>query len=311
MRKPQQHLNEALEKLLLERIRQLSSPLKPKPTGISARLKPLKNIRTVLFDVYGTLFISGAGDISIAREMSNEQAVAEALQSAGFSGNFEEAGAKGNELILQAIRYTHEKRRTQGILYPEVDIREEWRTVLSSLQQKHMIKGEITTEAVFRVSVDYECRVNPVWPMPDAKITLQILRERNVALGIISNAQFYTLLMFPALLEQSHQELGFDQDLCVWSFELQEVKPSVKLFQGIVERLEHQHGISPEETLYVGNDMLNDMWPAAQLGLKTALFAGDQRSLRLREHDGRCSSLEPDVIITTLSQLFDLFEQEK
>ncbi len=41
----------------------------------------------------------------------------------------------------------------------------------------------------------------------------------------------------------------------------------------------------------------------AQLGLKTALFAGDQRSLRLREHDPRCSTLEPDLIITKLSQL--------
>jgi putative hydrolase of the HAD superfamily len=55
----------------------------------------------------------------------------------------------------------------------------------------------------------------------------------------------------------------------------------------------------------VGNDKLNDIWPATQLGLKTALFAGDQRSLRLRENDVRCSGLEPDLVITRLSQLSD------
>jgi putative hydrolase of the HAD superfamily len=115
--------------------------------------------------------------------------------------------------------------------------------------------------------------------------------------------------MFPAFLGKVHSELGFDPDLCAWSFQLLEAKPSVNLFRGIVERLQHQNGILPEETLYVGNDKLNDIWPAIQLGLKTALFAGDQRSLRLRENDPRCSDLEPDLIITKLSQLPEAIER--
>jgi putative hydrolase of the HAD superfamily len=114
--------------------------------------------------------------------------------------------------------------------------------------------------------------------------------------------------MFPAFLEKAHSEIGFDPDLCAWSFQLLEAKPSPNLFCGVVERLQHQYGISPEETIYVGNDKLNDIWPATQLGLKTALFAGDQRSLRLREDDTRCSNLEPDLIITELSQLPNLIK---
>jgi putative hydrolase of the HAD superfamily len=53
----------------------------------------------------------------------------------------------------------------------------------------------------------------------------------------------------------------------------------------------------------VGNDMLKDIWPAARLGCKTALFAGDRRSLRLREDDERCRELEPDLVVDDLSQL--------
>ena len=75
------------------------------------------------------------------------------------------------------------------------------------------------------------------------------------------------------------------------------------MFQNLVEHLEQRYGMMSEETLYVGNDMLNDVWTASQCGLRTALFAGDQRSLRMRGDDPRCADLEPDVIITKLSQL--------
>jgi len=297
-------IDKLLERRLIKRVQQLSSPLEPKPTGIAERLIPLQGIRAVLFDVYGTLFVSGSGDISIASEISNQQALTETLQSAGFSGNLEEAGVKGKNWLLQAIQQTHAMQRNEGIHHPEVDIRDEWHTVLTSLQQEHLIDGEITPEAIMCVSVEYECRVNPVWPMPDLEETIHALREKHFVLGIVSNAQFYSsLLLFPAFLGKSHQELGFDPNLCAWSFQSLEAKPSINLFRGVVERLQHQYGISPEETLYVGNDKLNDIWPAAQLGLKTALFAGDQRSLRLREDDMRCAELEPDLIITKLSQL--------
>ena len=52
--------------------------------------------------------------------------------------------------------------------------------------------------------------------------------------------------------------------------------------------------------------MLKDIWPATQLGFKTALFAGDARSLRLREDDERCRGLKPDLVIDRLSQLAQL-----
>ena len=44
-----------------------------------------------------------------------------------------------------------------------------------------------------------------------------------------------------------------------------------------------KNGVAPGEVLYVGNDMLNDVYAAGQVGFRTALFAGDQRSLRMRQ----------------------------
>jgi putative hydrolase of the HAD superfamily len=302
------NIEKTLQQPLIERIRRLNSPMKPKATEVSARLLPLTKIRVVLFDIYGTLFISGSGDIGVASKTSNQQALTEALRFGGFSGDVEEAGKQGTDLLLQAIQETHEVKRRKGIQYPEVDIRDEWQIVLSALRQEKLIEGKIHSDTIIRISVDYECQVNPVWPMPDVQATVQQLRDRGMLLGIVSNAQFYTMLIFPALLEKPYSELGLLPELCAWSFAIGEAKPSTRMFEGILKYLDQTYGITPTEVLYVGNDMLNDIWAASQCGLKTALFAGDQRSLRLRENDPRCAGLEPDVILTKLSQLLQIID---
>ena len=53
----------------------------------------------------------------------------------------------------------------------------------------------------------------------------------------------------------------------------------------------------------VGNDVRNDLLGARAAGLRTALFAGDARSLRLRRDDPRCAAVCPDLVLTHLSQL--------
>ena len=61
--------------------------------------------------------------------------------------------------------------------------------------------------------------------------------------------------------------------------------------------------IPKDSVLYVGNDMLNDIFPAQKEGFKTGLFAGDVRSLRLRSDEPVCENLSADIVITDLVQL--------
>ena len=151
----------------------------------------------------------------------------------------------------------------------------------------------------------YECGVNPVWPMPGLDRTLAKLRTGSLALGIVSNAQFYTPIIFEALTGSVPEEAGFLPDLCAWSYLLGEAKPSPALFAPVGEAL-RSRGIKPREAVYVGNDMLNDVATARQAGMKTVLFAGDRRSLRMRDKDPRCAGTRPDAVITELAQLPDL-----
>ncbi len=53
---------------LIEIIRDRSRPLSPVSTGVDAKLQSLHGIRAVLFDVYGTLFVSSSGEIGIANQ---------------------------------------------------------------------------------------------------------------------------------------------------------------------------------------------------------------------------------------------------
>ncbi len=294
------------EEILIARIRELSSPMSPQATGMEAHVLPLPDVRAVLFDIYGTLFISGSGDISVAGEMRHAQALRESLACIGVPGRLEEAGERGCELLSEAIRETHARLRKTGVAFPEVDIREEWNRVLHELHEEGVINERVRYDAMQRLSFEYEFRVNPVWPMPDIRPTLQELWDRDVLLGIVSNAQFYTSLLFPAFFSQSFMNLGFNPYLCALSYEIREAKPSGQIFQKILEYLDREFGITAAETLYVGNDMLNDVWTASKCGLKTALFAGDARSLRLREDDARCVGLKPDVVITSLSQILKI-----
>jgi putative hydrolase of the HAD superfamily len=122
-------------------------------------------------------------------------------------------------------------------------------------------------------------------------------------LGLVSNAQFYTPLLFPALLGAEEHELGFHAELCAYSYRLGRAKPSTELFLEAGGQLRSRFGIEPAETLYVGNDMRNDIYAAQAAGCRTCLFAGDTRSLRMREDDPAVAGLEPDAVIRSLGEL--------
>ncbi len=282
-------MSQPIPEYLVGRIRYLSTPLEPIPTDVAPRLDPLRGIRAVLFDVYGTLVISASGDIGPAGERDTTSAFAAALEAAGIAAPTNVGPAR----LEQAIRAFHAQRKAAGTEFPEVDILDIWGHVLPS--QDHLA----------RLAVEYECRVNPVWPMPGLGRLLENLRRRPLVLGIVSNAQFYTPLMLEGFLGAPLTDLGFDAACCAWSYRLLEAKPSTRIYEVALAGLDQVHGIVPNEVLYVGNDLRNDIWPASLIGCRTALFAGDARSLRLREDDPLCSGVVPDRVVTALWQITD------
>lgn len=293
-------------------IRRRSTPRSPLPTDVPPALEPIEGIRAVLFDVYGTLFISGSGDVGTALTGAADEVFTRALADAvpnpvGMRARLShlpaELGERTRVAYFGAIERAHMRERARGVDVPEVEIRRIWSEVCTELVDDGLMTRGVTAPQIEMLALTYELRANPVWPMPEVGRTLRRIALGGYHLGIVSNAQFFTPLLFEALLGSTTRGLGFRGDLCAYSFAEGRAKPSVQLFDRPLRRLREINGIRPEEVLYVGNDMRNDILAAARAGCRTCLFAGDARSLRMRTEDPEVSGVEPDAVIRAPAEL--------
>ncbi len=273
------------------------SPLRPVPTSALFENNLKSPIKAILFDIYGTLFISASGDVSNAKispekvKTHQASAINALLEKYKISLNYTQL----NNLLVNAIESGHADIKNKGIDFPEIKIEQIFMRILSFNDLK----------IARQFAVEYEMIVNPVYPMPHLQNALQDLKTNNIPMGIISNAQFFTPHLFDLFCDDFPQNLGFNPNLIFYSYEHGYAKPSLFLFELASAALKRL-GISPENILYVGNDMLNDIYTAHTIGFQTCLFAGDSRSLRLREDRLECASLKPDAIIKELNQLTDM-----
>ena len=277
-----------MDKKLIEKY---IAPLFPLPTDANPAGHLKRPVNCVLFDVYGTLFISDCGDIGVAKSKAQKHAdIQKLIDRYSLNTTAEDIFRK----LHRHIENTHARLRQNGIDVPEVEIDTVWTEIFKTRDRQIMQQ----------FAVEFEWIVNPVYPMPHLEELLRTLKHRHMLMGIISNAQFYTPYLFKWYLGHGLKELGFHPNLVFLSYRLKRAKPSRALYELAVEKLKLM-GISAPSVLYVGNDMLNDIYPATQVNFQTALFAGDKRSLRRRENDPRCLNLSPDLVITDLLQLLD------
>ena len=213
--------------------------------------------RAIVFDIYGTLLGSSAG------ELHPDPAL--------------------RELIARAHAASPHP-------FPEIDIRE----------IHAQLHPDLPPRDIEALALDHERRTNPVAPMPGAADTLRRLAASGIVLGLVSNAQFYTVPILEEALGASLTELGIDPELRVFSYLERRAKPDPFLFEILRDRLARR-GIAAAEVLYIGNDVRNDIDPARATGFRTALFAGDPRSLRLRGRALEASGA--DLVIHDLRDL--------
>ena len=264
-------------------------PLAPIPTGVAPDLSKMQRFSAILFDVYGTLLVSGAGEIGFNRDPSESMG---GVQNLLHRYGIKQPQERLVDVLNQVVEQSHAASRQLGIDHPEVDIVQVWQQVL----------GIDDLFPVQDFALEYELIVNPVYPMPGLEHLLLACQTRKMPMGIISNAQFYTVLVLEQFLGTLLEKGGFNQKLLFFSWREGHAKPSTVMFNRAKQVLVGM-GITAESVLMVGNDMLNDILPAQAAGFKTALFAGDRRSFRQRESDDRCRHVSPDLIVTDLRQL--------
>ncbi len=221
-------------------------------------------IQMVVFDVYGTILHTRMGEISIL-EKSNTTVLD--IPELALQLDIQKTQQALQHLILE--QHTLSKTNNH-IDYPEVDIVHIWQTYS---QQEPLFAKTLSKEEAMICALRYELSVNPVWAMPHAFHTLLRLQKAGYALGIISNAQFYTPLILETIYPQWH-ELQFET--CTWSYQHRIAKPSLTLYQRFLQ----QSTYNAKSILYIGNDKSKDIIPAKKAGMCPLLYAGDSSSYR-------------------------------
>ncbi|NCU35034.1 HAD family hydrolase [Candidatus Falkowbacteria bacterium] len=284
--------------------------LQPIPTAVEPRLDKIEGIKAIIFDIYGTLVVSASGDINQI-DLSQEN-MRTALKEADYLLQ-EKDPKKGEKVVAELLQQfvdilqKHQQQlRDSGTPFPEADIRQVWDEWL----QYAIGKKYITTNGasdITHLTFVFEMLSNKIHPMPGMLEVLHYFHDRKYPMGIVSNAQFYTPVMMNFFIDGQARDTEslplFNDDITQFSYSLRKAKPDRTLFAPVLKALKENYGIAPHESVFVGNDMYNDIYPAQDLGMKTVFFAGDKRALRLREDKAEVKNVRPDAVITELLQL--------
>jgi putative hydrolase of the HAD superfamily len=119
---------------------------------------------------------------------------------------------------------------------------------------------------------------------------LRDLKQHGLKLGLVSNA---TLLA--EMMHQDIERLGIASymDKAVFSSEVGVRKPHPAIFRTVLEAV----GVAPEEALFVGDRLHDDIWGAKQLGMKGVL------TRQYRREEVEEVKVHPDHLIDRLPEL--------
>ncbi len=252
-------------------------------------------MRAVVFDIYDTLVLAKKRHFAPSRSLVpllGESLVQDLIRAGARIP--ESVGELADAIAERVTRHHRRARLTSApdLIQPEVDARQVWREVLRARRMPLALAA--------RAHAQWESARFHFRAAPGASSALRALCDRGLALGILSNAQHDTPARFQQCFGITPQAAGFRPDLTLWSWKLGCAKPDPGVFTALTRALA-SHSISPSQTLFVGNDPLSDIAPAAAAGFCTAHYAGSPQSPAPDKTGAR-----PDFVFTHFSQLIEI-----
>jgi FMN phosphatase YigB (HAD superfamily) len=298
--------------------RDLVWPRPPAPVSAKARphLEDLSGVRLVACNIYGSLLGIATGNLvfehptKLVMDVALDKTVQEFKMWQSMSRKPGQPSEYMYELYKKAL---HELRlaASPGEKHPEIVAEKIWDNIVKKLQKKDY-KYDVATlgsiEALLgKIAYFFHASLQGTVPYPGLAATLEDLRSRGIKLGLLADAQSFTMLQLQrALGEGVRASEIFPANLRSLSFEVGGRKPSERLFKHFLAAAAKQ-GILPDAILHLGSRIIEDIAPAKKLGMKTALFAGDKESLRATAEQFKDPAFRPDLLLTELAQLPQAF----
>jgi FMN phosphatase YigB (HAD superfamily) len=300
--------------------RELTWPAPPTVERPRARphLVRLREVRAVLWNVYGTLLAVPGGELWFEhpQEFVMGLALDKMVQEFKMWGSMSRKPGQPGEYLGQMYSQVLAEQRTfpgGTEKYPEVASDRLWEAIIKKLLQKDYkfdagFYGALN-EFSRKVAYFFHASLQSPQGYPGAAGALRHVSDRGIAQGLLADGQCFTTVQLQRSLATQDSAVRLDKllddSLVTFSYELRGRKPSDRLFRKAFDAL-LARGVEPEQMLHVGSRVTQDVIPARRLGMRTALFAGDKSSLQATGEQLKEPASRPDVLLTELSQLTEV-----
>jgi FMN phosphatase YigB (HAD superfamily) len=301
--------------------RALPWPTVPEPEAAKARphLRHLRDVRAVLWNVYGTLLAIPGGEVwfSHPQPFAMQVALEKTVQEFKMWGSMTRRPGQPSEYLATIYEQVLLKQKMASgggnERLPELSSELLWESVIKLLMQKEYrfdagFFGSLN-EFSRKVAYFFHSCLQSTACYPGAADALLRLKSRGLRQGLLGDAQTFTTLQLQrglaAQMPTLRIEEVLDSDVRFLSCELRGRKPSERIFRK-VQTAVTELGLAPEEILHVGNSVARDLVPARRLGFRTALFAGDKSTLQATADQLKDPASRPDVLLTELGQLAEV-----
>ncbi|MCH8296667.1 MAG: HAD family hydrolase [Chloroflexi bacterium] len=243
----------------------------------------MAEITTVTFDLWQTLLLDDQ-DLGQARALVRLEGARSALTR------------YGEDYDLEHIREAYQScfRQCQAIRDGGLDVgfREQVSIFVNNISPglpSRLDRG-VMDEIAWSYSDSF--LVHPPPAHVDAVQVLQGVKDMGLRMGLISNTGMTPGFTFRSYMEERGM-LGYFHTL-TFSDEVKLAKPSSEIFKMALRSL----GASPEQTIHVGDHVLNDVVGAKRCGLKTVWITGFYE-----REDPDDPETEPDVTVSGLAEV--------
>ncbi len=298
---------------LIRQLLEKQKEIEPFVPSVKPDYRKDTSVKAFIFDIYGTLMISSWAEGNDWNAVPGN--LKTALEYNGITIVINKGPATEQVLseILRVLRENitsyYSQQKSEDTPFPEMNLVKIWEKTIEYARNKEWVEYQNPID-FSDLTITFELLNNHAYPMPSMQEVIRHLSGSGFPLGIVSNAQFYTPRILNYFLSGNYEETEdvkfFDPDLTVFSYQVLRGKPDVALFEQLIPVLRNKYKLTPEQVVYVGNDMKKDVHTANEAGFRTVLFAGDKNSVRWRKDDPEIDDLKPDFIITELNQLLHI-----
>lgn len=283
--------------------------------------KNKKPIKALIFDIYGTILKQNVGDLEDSIDFKNSIKLLRSFKRIKNkyknSNNKLDASAEElKNLYLKYINKSHNQSKAKGIKNPEVKIEKIWHSILKDINHRQKNNKNFW----FEIADYHQQYIAKRTLYPNIEKVLKYAIDNNLKLGIISNAQFYTITDLINLLKTKKEFKNiksvfeiFTKDISLFSYKLGFSKPNPKVFKIMKTNLK-KYSIDMDETLFIGNDILNDIYCGNKSGMQTCLSLNHELKERKNNKtikNDKKNYKKPTYTIDNLKNIIDILESQK